>query len=135
MNLTEHFTLAEFTRSQTADAHGIDNTPTLQTVSNLQHLCQQVLEPLRLWAGRPITINSGYRCPQLNTLVGGVPNSQHQRGEAADIHLSDKATGRLYAQYIRDNCLFDQLILETNGLDHWLHVSCRRTGNRHSYNP
>lgn len=135
LQLTRHFRLSEFTRSQTADAHGIDNTPSLVVVSNLQHLCQQVLEPLRLWAGKPIIINSGYRCPQLNTLVGGVPNSQHQSGEAADIRLSDKATGQLYAEYILDHCRFDQLLFESNGHSHWLHVSCKRTGNRQIFRP
>ena len=100
LQLTTHFTLSEFIRSEKAQSKGIDNTPSLEAVSNLQYLCQQVLEPLRVWLGKPVVINSGYRCSQLNHLVGGVSNSQHQTGEAADIRLPDKATGQLYAEFI-----------------------------------
>lgn len=135
IQLTKHFTLSEFIRSEKAQANGIDNTPSLGAVSNLQNLCQQVLEPLRLWVGRPIVINSGYRSPQLNQLVGGVKNSQHQTGEAADIRLPDKATGQLYAEYILEYCRFDQLLFESNGRCQWLHVSCKREGNRQMFRP
>ena len=135
IQLTKHFTLSEFIRSEKAQANGIDNTPSLEAVSNLQYLCQQVLEPLRLWAGRPVVINSGYRCPHLNQLVGGVPNSQHQTGEAADIRLPDKATGQLYAEYIHEHCRYDQLLFESNGHSQWLHVSCKRKGNRQMFKP
>ncbi|MDE5560912.1 MAG: hypothetical protein K2J00_03775 [Bacteroidaceae bacterium] len=55
--------------------------------------CQEILEPLRQYAGQPIIIRSGNRCPALNKAVGGVPNSQHQTGEAVDIHIPDVATG------------------------------------------
>lgn len=136
IQLTRHFRLSEFTRSRTADAHGIDNTPTLAIVSSLQHLCQQVLEPLRLWVGQPIIINSGYRCPELNRLVGGVSNSQHQSGEAADIRLPDKATGQRYAEFILENCRFDQLLFERNSSGtYWLHVSCKHKDNRQMFRP
>ena len=89
LQLTTHFYLSEFTRSSTAQEKGIDNTPSLEAVSNLQYLCQQVLEPLRVWIGKPVVINSGYRCAKLNQLVGGVSNSQHQTGQAVDIRLPD----------------------------------------------
>ena len=135
IQLTTHFYLSEFTRSETAQAKGIDNTPSLEAVSNLQYLCQQVLEPLRQWLGKPIVINSGYRCTKLNQLVGGVSNSQHQTGEAADIRLPDKATGQLYAEYILEHCRFDQLLFESNGRCQWLHVSCKREGNRQMFRP
>ena len=136
IQLTTHFTLSEFTRSETAQAKGIDNTPSLEAVSNLQYLCQQVLEPLRVWLGKPIVINSGYRSSQLNQLVGGVSNSQHLTGEAADIRLPDKATGQLYAEYILEHCRFDQLLFEQNAKGTcWLHVSCKRKGNRQMFRP
>ena len=135
IQLTKHFTLSEFIRSEKAQANGIDNTPSLEVASNLQYLCQQVLEPLRLWIGKPVVINSGYRCPQLNLLVGGATNSQHLTGEAADIRLPDKATGQLYAEFILMNCRFDQLLFESNGRSQWLHVSCKREGNRQMYRP
>ena len=136
IQLTTHFTLSDFIRSETAQAKGIDNTPSLEAVSNLQYLCQQVLEPLRVWLGKPIVINSGYRSSQLNQLVGGVSNSQHLTGEAADIRLPDKATGQLYAEYILEHCRFDQLLFEQNAKGTcWLHVSCKRKGNRQMFRP
>lgn len=136
LQLTRHFHLNEFTRSAMADANGIDNVPSLAVVSNLQYLCQQVLEPLRLWADQPVVINSGYRCSQLNQLVGGVTNSQHLTGEAADIRLPDKATGQRYAEFILENCRFDQLLFEHHSSGtYWLHVSCKREGNRQIFRP
>ena len=136
IQLTTHFYLSEFTRSATAQSKGIDNTPSLEVVSNLQYLCQQVLEPLRVWIGKPVVINSGYRCAKLNQLVGGVSNSQHQTGQAVDIRLPDKATGQLYAEYILEHCRFDQLLFEHSSKGtYWLHVSCCRKGNRQMYRP
>lgn len=93
MELSEHFDLNEFTRSATADRLHIDNNlnpsdPTGQSIiNNLRNLCQQFLEPLREHFGIPVIISSGYRCPALNRAVGGVSNSQHLTGEAADIIL------------------------------------------------
>lgn len=136
IQLTRHFMLSEFTASATASRNRIDNTPSLEVVSNLQYLCQQVLEPLREWMNEPITISSGYRSPLLNKAVGGVSNSQHLTGEAADIHLPTKELGRKYAEFILDHCRFDQMLFETdrNGTS-WLHVSCKRDGNRQTYKP
>ena len=136
IQLTTHFYLSEFTRSATAQSKGLDNTPSLEVVSNLQYLCQQVLEPLRVWIGKPVVINSGYRCPQLNQLVGGESNSQHQTGQAADIRLPDKATGQLYAEFILEHCRFDQLLFEHSSKGTcWLHVSCKRKDNRQLFRP
>lgn len=127
--LTPHFKLSEFTKSSTATARKIDNTPSEQVVSNLKQLCEQVLEPLRTFAGQPIIIGSGFRCPALNKAVGGVPNSQHTVGEAADIHLPDNATGRKWFLWMMDNLKFDQLIMEKSTLSstrYWIHVSFSR---------
>jgi hypothetical protein len=148
MQLTEHFTLEEFTFSSTAKARGIYNTVSSQRViENLRNLCEQVLEPLRSYANQPITISSGYRCKALNKVVGGARNSQHMTGEAADIHiplydfkdstgsrLTDIETAREWMQWLTDNTDFDQLILETvNRKIFWIHVSCKRDRslNRH----
>lgn len=148
MQLTEHFTLEEFTTSSTAKARGIDNSVSSQrVVDNLRNLCEQVLEPLRSYANQPITISSGYRCKALNKVVGGARNSQHMTGEAADIHiplydfkdstgsrLTDIQLARDWMQWLTDNTDFDQLILETvNRRIFWLHVSCMRDRslNRH----
>lgn len=89
MKLSEHFTLEELTRSATAKARGIDNTPTERDKANLKRLAAEVLEPLRKMAGVPIIVTSGFRCPKLNAAVGGEPTSQHMRGEAADIKCAD----------------------------------------------
>ena len=82
MLLSTHFTLGEFLRSGTAIKYGIDNTPqNAIIIIRLMMLCEQVLEPLRKNFG-VITVTSGYRCPQLNLAVHGVPGSQHTLGEA-----------------------------------------------------
>lgn len=137
IQLTRHFMLSEFTKSSTANSHGIPNVPNLEQVSNLQYLCREILEPLREWMNEPITISSGFRCPKLNKAVGGVSNSQHLSGEAADIHLPSKEIGRRYAEFILENCRFDQMLFETNsqGIS-WLHVSIKQDGNnRQTYKP
>lgn len=148
LRLSEHFTLAEFERSATAKANGIDNTCPAQYIPALQQLCKEILEPLRAFAGQPIIIGSGYRCPQLNVKVGGVYASQHTLGEAVDIQVpktpytewdDNKAHTDIdilnsWFAWIMDHCDFDQLIKETsNGKDFWIHVSCRKNAkkNRH----
>lgn len=126
MRLTEHFQLSEFTKSSTAIARHIDNTPNAQQIANLKQLCEQVLEPLRQHFNVPIIIGSGFRCPKLNAAVGGVKNSQHQTGEAADIHIPDEATGKRWFEWMMDNLHFDQLIWEKStptSKHHWIHVS------------
>ena len=148
LQLTEHFTLAEFERSATATACGINNSVPPQYVPVLQQLCKEVLEPLRSFVGKPIIISSGYRCNQLNVKVGGAYASQHTLGEAADIKLpltsytawddnkrhTDLEEARRWFDWLENHTDFDQLILETsNGKDFWIHVSCRRNrkANRH----
>ena len=137
MRLTPHFTLQEFERSATAARLHINNPVPAELVPNIKNLCEQVLEPLREHFGEPIYISSGYRCPQLNRAVGGVPNSQHMRGEAADIVcLSPDSTSpearrkmREWAEWIMDNCPFDQLLRERSGNSFWIHVSLKRVGH------
>ena len=123
IKLTEHFSLSEFTRSATAARHGIDNTPDSWQISNMRNLCREILEPLRRQFG-PIHISSGFRCERLNTLVHGVGNSQHMRGEAADIHMSSTEVAKKMFAYIMANIDFDQLLLEMKGgRVHCLHIS------------
>ena len=129
--LSEHFKLEEFTRSPTAKAHGISNDPTPLQMSNMKALCEKVLEPLRNAFKCPIVIGSGYRCQKLNKLVGGVYNSQHMTGEAADIHIPDNELGLKWFEWIRTHCPYDQLIIERNTKNstrYWIHVSYRRDG-------
>lgn len=126
IQLSKHFKLSEFTKSSTASARKIDNTPSLDAISNLQQLCIHVLEPLREYFNCPIIIGSGYRSPALNKAVGGVANSQHMTGEAADIHIPDEATGKRWFVWLVDNLKFDQLIWEKStpsSTHHWIHVS------------
>ena len=89
MRLTEHFTLGEMCYSATADDKQIPNIPLKQHITALQNLCVRCLEPVRQQLGLPIKVNSGYRCQLLNQMVGGVPTSQHLKGEAADITVFD----------------------------------------------
>lgn len=124
--MMKHFTIGELCASTTADARGIKNTPMLQETGNLKALADNVLDPLREWYGKPIYVNSGYRCPQLNRMVGGKPTSQHLKREAADITAGSKEENRKLFDYIRANLTFDQLIDEKNFS--WVHVSFKRNG-------
>jgi len=130
MRLTQHFSLEELTASATATAKGIKNQPDTQAVVNLTALCVMVLEPLRKWWGKEVKIGSGYRCKKLNLAVGGVSNSQHMTGQAADLCIDgDKQKGLKWFEYIRRNLVFDQLIWEHNAKGtFWVHVSYNAQG-------
>lgn len=129
--LTAHFSLREMCASGTAIRLGIKNEPSEEVINRLQQLCEHVLEPLRQRFG-VIRITSGYRCDRLNRAVGGVKNSQHRLGEAADIHVSNIEVGRKMFRYIKENLDFNQLLFERiqeNGAC-WLHVSFRAEPER-----
>ena len=119
----KYFTIEEMTKSSTAKANGIDNTPSEEGVLKLQKLIEAVLDPLREWYGKPIKVNSGYRCEALNKAIGGAKSSQHMLGEAADITVGSKEENKKLFDYIKDNLEFDQLINESNFS--WVHVSYR----------
>ena len=123
--VTMHFTIEEMYASDTAKRLGIDNKPTTQKMINLVYLCAHVLEPLRVAMNEPIKIGSGYRCEKLNKAVGGVYNSQHLKGQAADISIEgDMAFGRKIFDYIKNHLTFDQLIWEHDKKGtYWVHVS------------
>lgn len=123
--VTMHFTIEELYASRKAKELGIDNKPTIQKMINLVYLAAYVLEPLRVAMNEPITISSGYRCEKLNKAVGGVYNSQHLKGQAADLCIDgDIEKGRRWFNYIKDHLLFDQLIWEHNAAGvYWIHVS------------
>ncbi len=124
--LTPHFTVREMMFSHTCMRLGMINRldePEV-IIPRLRTLCQQVLEPLRKQFG-PITVLSGFRSDCLNYVVGGVENSQHCLGEAADLYTPTKEVARSYFDYIRDNLVFDQLLLEHRKKtgSFWIHVS------------
>ena len=124
--VTMHFTIEEMYASDTAKRLGIDNKPTTQKMINLVYLCAYVLEPLRVAMNEPIKIGSGYRCEKLNKAVGGVYNSQHLKGQAADLCIDgDLKKGKRWFNYIKDHLPFDQLIWEHNPKtgSYWVHVS------------
>lgn len=120
--LSEHFTLQEMCRSITAETLHIDNTPTAAAIINLTTLCTQVLEPTRKVWNQPMIINSGYRSSELNKAVGGVSNSYHRKGAAADIHVSNSAQGSALALLLLQQKLTDLVILEKHKGRYWVHV-------------
>ena len=128
--ISKNFTLGEFISSDTAKAKGISNIPNTQQVANLCALVHHVLQPLRDAMGQEIKIGSGYRCPRLNAAVGGVSNSQHLNGEAADLCIDgDKLKGKRWFDWIKAHVVFDQLIMEHNANgSYWVHVSYRADG-------
>lgn len=122
--LSKHFTLAELTRSATATRHNIDNTPPAEVVKHLRLLAQEVLEPLRCRFG-VLRITSGYRCEELNRRVGGVKNSQHLTGDAADLHLSTREEGEKMRHWALEKHLpVRQILVEYNRNTgaRWLHI-------------
>lgn len=114
IKLSEHFMLSEFLNPKKYP----DNIPSVQQISNMMYGCRNLLEPARQVVG-PIIINSGFRNPDVNRRVGGVKNSQHLQGQAADIRPKDPAQFHRLVEFLKAHKLTDQL-LTGNG---WLHIS------------
>lgn len=128
MKLSENFELREFTRSDTATRKGIANDPGLQEVKAIENLVTNLLQPLRKVYGKRMVINSGYRCPELNRAVGGVPTSQHTKGEAADVACEHPSY--LVECLRRSGLDFDQCIQYSS----FVHLSLKLSGqNRRQY--
>ena len=136
MQLSEHLTLAEVTKSQTATRLGIDNTPTIDHMESLRAVAQKVFEPIRNHFGVPIAVTSGYRSKGLNEAIGGSSRrSQHCKGQALDIDADvyGRVTNAEIFHYIKDHINFDQLIWEFGDDKNpdWVHVSyVERNANR-----
>jgi hypothetical protein len=122
--LSPHFTLGEFLNIEKYP----DNKPTLQDVASMTYGCILLLEPARETIG-PIIINSGYRNSRVNRLVGGVQNSQHLLGQAADIRPRDPAQFGRLVQLLKDSPYTDQLLTGRG----WLHVSWSPLGTPRRY--
>jgi putative chitinase len=114
IRLSQHFQLSEFLNLEKYP----DNLPTVQVLFNLKYGCQYLLEPARREVG-PIIINSGFRNSRVNALVGGVKNSQHLWGQAADIRPKDQQQFQRLVDFLRESPYTGQL-LTGNG---WLHIS------------
>jgi len=131
MKLSKNFSLAEFTKSQTALRHGLDNEPKEEHLDAAKALFEKVVQPVRDRFG-PTVINSGYRGEELNEKVGGSPTSQHCLGQAVDIECPGVANADV-AEWITKNTEFDQVILEfyTPGIPDsgWVHVSYKANGD------
>ena len=115
VRLSLHFTLAEFCNPSRYPA----NVPTTQQIANMIYGCLMLLEPAREAIGCPIIINSGFRNPRVNTLVGGVASSQHLQGQAADIRPKDPAKFQQLVDFLKAHALTDQLLTGPG----WLHIS------------
>lgn len=127
MKKIKYFSLSEFLNSATAKRLRIDNTPSFEVVDNLNRLADY-LDVIREKVGKPILISSGFRCPVLNKAVGGVANSQHLKGLAADLICSDMES---LEKVLRETGGFDQLIKEhrKGSTSFWFHISvCSRNG-------
>lgn len=123
MRITKNFTLKELTHSSTAVAKGLKNIPGEEETENLITLANKLLQPLRDILGKSIMVTSGYRSPEVNKAVGGVPTSQHMKGEAADLVPSDNNPRGLLRKLALSKLVFDQAILYDDGRNKFLHVS------------
>lgn len=118
----KYFTIKELCKSSTAIQKGIDNTPNSEIVDNLKKLVEYILDPLRERYGKPIHVNSGYRCPALNKAVGGSKTSHHVKGLAADITAGSVEENKLLFELAQElDFPYDQLIDEKNFK--WIHIS------------
>lgn len=117
----KYFTIKELCKSSTAEKKGIKNEPNEEQIKNMNALIDNILDPLREWYGKAIHIESGFRCPELNKAVGGVANSFHTQGYAADIDMGDKEDNQPIFDYIKDNLPFTELGWEGGG--RWVHVA------------
>ena len=123
--ISEHFTLFEVCNSDTALRLNIDNRPTPQVVVNATATIKNVLEKVRTHFNAPVIVHCMYRCPALNTKVGGVNTSQHLTGQAVDFNIQGISIQETF-DYIRKNLIFDQIIQEGT----WVHCSFSLTKNR-----
>lgn len=97
-----YFNIKEMTKSQTAKLYHIDNTPNKEVVENLKKV-MYILDIVRVHIGKPILVNSGYRCKRLNEMVGGVQKSMHTKGLAADFRTGEKEDINTMFEFLKKN--------------------------------
>jgi uncharacterized protein YcbK (DUF882 family) len=123
MNLSEHFTLEELTRSEVAERKGLDNTPNASEIANLTRLAA-LLEQVRSLLNKPIMLNSGFRSKAVNDSVGSKDSSQHRIGCAADIRVPGMTPKQVVEAVIASDIGYDQIIEEFSS---WTHISVPNT--------
>jgi hypothetical protein len=132
MKLSKNFSLAELTKSQTAERMGLNNSPNEDQTENLRILCERVLQPIRDHFDDIVTISSGFRDPILSQKIGSSTKSQHCKGQAADFEIFGVDNNKV-SDWVKENLMFDQLILEyyTPGEPNsgWIHVSYNKDIN------
>ena len=124
--ISKHISYKEGVYSITSIRRDIDNTPNDEQLNNMELIAENIFEPLRQYVGGPIKVNSFFRCPELNTAIGGSSKSQHCKGQAMDIDdtLGRMSNAEMY-HWIKENLDFDQIIWEFGDDDNpaWVHVS------------
>ena len=126
MAISEHISYKEGVYSRTATRLDIDNEPNNEQMDNMCLVAQEVFEPLRVWVGGPIKINSFFRSPKLNKAIGGSGKSQHCHGQAIDLDDTfGRATNAEMYYFIKKHLDFDQMIWEFGDEDNpdWVHIS------------
>lgn len=121
-------TIKDLYYSDTAIKKGINNTIPDELLDNANYTLENIN---KLYKYGNFKINSGYRCQELNKLVGGVSNSQHTKAQAVDITFGNLAINKSIAEKISKDLIYDQLIVEQGGL--WLHISYSKNRNRNQF--
>ena len=133
--ISNYVSYREVVRSATAIRKGINNTPNESQLDRIITLANKVFDPLRVWCGGRVKINSVFRSKELNSKIGGSKTSQHMANKGAAIDIDDiyrHKTNLEMFHYIKDNLEFDQLIAEfpVDGQPRWIHVSYNEGRNR-----
>ena len=133
MIISEHLSLSELIRSDSAKRLGVSNMPTAEHIINLKALAENIFEPIRAHFRCPIYISSGYRSAELNKALNGAKTSQHLKGEAIDIDMdgsSNGVTNAMVYDFIITKLDFDQVIWEHGNTENpaWVHVSYKKNG-------
>jgi len=132
--LSKYTTLQEVIKSNQASVLQIPNIPNSEQVANLKLVCTEIFDKVREHFGKPIGISSGFRSVELNRKINGAKNSQHMEGKALDIDgdIFGGVSNKAIFDYIKNNCIFDQLIWEfgTENAPDWVHVSYNKGVNR-----
>jgi hypothetical protein len=131
--ISKHITLQEATESATALRMGIKNTPNELELDAMKYVAENLFEPIREWYGKPIKINSFFRCKELNKAVKGSVTSGHVLGNSIDISAGSKSENKKIFEFIKLSGLeFDQVIWEYGDSTGpiWVHISLKKNNNR-----